>query len=198
LNGFKLVSLLTEKEHNYEKSNYENFHCLSLNALAEGNSVGKYLVLNLVGTGAMYKDYVTDIDGDGAADEAICFDVDLFNAKNQQLIATATDCLSNVTPVGTGLALVGTTTFNFPSGSLTVRGNTSVLPVVQTTVTPDSQNITHVTGASSTEDAVLHGSMKFANATGTARLSGMVDLSGFGGEVGDPIYFNCVFVIDLD
>jgi hypothetical protein len=171
---------------------------MSLNAVAGGNGAGKHLVLNLVGTGAMYKDYVADIDGDGAADEAICFDVDLFNAKNQQLIGSATDCLSNVTPVGTGLALVGTTTFNLPSGSLTVRGNTSVQPVLQTTVTPNGQSITHITGASGTGDAVIDGTLKFANATGTARLSGMVDMSGFGGNEGDPISFDCLFVIDLD
>ena len=171
---------------------------MSLNAMAGGNGAGKHLVLNLVGTGAMYEDYVEDIDGNGTPDAAICFDVDLFNANNQQLIGTATDCLSNVTPTGSGLALVGTTTFNLPSGSLTVRGNTSVQPVFQATVTPNGQNITHITGASGTGDAVIYGTMKFANATGTARLSGMVDLSGFTGVVGDPISFDCLFVIDLD
>ena len=175
---------------------------MSLNAVAGGNGAGKHLVLNLVGTGAMYKDYVADINGDGTADEAICFDVDVFNANNQQLIGSATDCLSNIMPAGNGVELVGTTTFNLPSGSLTVRGNTSVLPVTQPTVTPNGtpngQNITHITGASGMGDAVISGSMKFANATGTARLSGMVDLTGFFGVVGDPISFDCLFVIDLD
>lgn len=171
---------------------------LSFHAMAEGNSAGKHFVLNLTGTGYMYES-VEDLDGDGVADDpAICFDVDLINAKNQQRIGTATDCLSNVTPTGTGLALVGTTYFHLHEGDLVVRGNTSVQPVFQSTVTPAGQNITHITGAAGTGNAVVDGTARFAGATGTARLSGMVDLSGFGGNVGDPIFFDCLFVIDLN
>jgi hypothetical protein len=174
---------------------------MSLNAMAGNIGAGKHLVLNLVGTDVAYAGFVAGINENDPALAALCFDVDLFNAKNQQLIGTATDCLSEITAVGAGVALIGTTTFNLPSGSLTVRGNTSVLPVTQPTVTPNGtpngQNITHITGASGMGDAVISGSMKFANATGTARLSGMVDLSSFDG-VGTPISFDCLFVIDLD
>ena len=171
---------------------------LSFNALAGDKGAGKHYVLNLVGTGNMYESFVKDIDGDGIDDPAICFDVDLINAKNQQLIGTATDCLSNVTPTGTGLALVGTTFFHMPQGDLVVRGNTSVQPVFHPTVTPAGQTMTHITGAAGTGNAVIDGTDRFAGATGTARLSGMVDLSGFGGNVGDPISFDCLFVVDLD
>jgi hypothetical protein len=174
---------------------------MSLNAMAGNIGAGKHLVLNLVGTDVAYAGFVAGINENDPALAALCFDVDLFNAKNQQLIGTATDCLSEITVEGAGVALIGTTTFNLPSGSLTVRGNTSVLPVTQPTVTPNGtpngQNITHITGASGMGDAVISGSMKFANATGTARLSGMVDLSSFAGE-GTPISFDCLFVIDLD
>ena len=170
---------------------------LSFNAMAKNKGGGKHYVFNLIGTGAMYEGVVADIDGDGIDDTAWCFDVDLINAKNQQLIGTGTDCLSNVTPMGTGLALVGTTTFHLPQGDLVVRGNTTVQPVFHLTVTPSGQNITHITGASGTGDAVIDGTGLFAGAAATARLSGMVDLSEFAGNVGDPITFDCLFVVDL-
>jgi len=174
---------------------------LSFNAMAKNNGGGKHYVFNLIGTGAMYEAEVADIDGDGVDDPAICFDVDLINAKNQQLIGTATDCLSDVTPtetvIGTALELVGTTTFHLPQGDLVVRGNTTVQPVLHPIMTPSGQNITHITGASGTEDAVINGTGRFAGAAATARLSGMVDLSGFGGNVGEPITFDCLFVVDL-
>ncbi|MBY5992342.1 hypothetical protein [Ferrimonas balearica] len=158
---------------------------------------GKHFVLNLVGAGGMYESTVPDIDGDGVDDPAICFDIELINGKNRQLIGTATDCLSNVTPTGTGVALVGTTYFHLPQGMLVTRGNTSVQPVLHPTMTPSGQLVTHVTGASGTGNGVLMGTGRFAGASGTVRLSGMVDMSMFGGGPGDPIGFDCLFVIDL-
>lgn len=172
---------------------------MSFNASAEGNGGGKHYVLNLIGTGYMYESYVEDIDGDGVADPASCFDVDLINAKNQQYIGTATDCLSDITAIdeaGTILALVGTTTFRMPQGELVVRGMTTVQPVHQLTVTSDGQEMTHITGAAGSGDAVVNGTGRFAGAAGTARLSGMVNLSAFNG-VNTPIIFNCLFVVDL-
>ena len=117
--------------------------------------------------------------------------------KNQRTVGTATDCLSNVTPIGTGVALVGTTYFNFPQGELVVRGKTTVQPVLHPTVSASGQSMTHITGAASPDNAVISGTRRFAGAEGTVRLSGMVDMSGFGGNVGDPISFDCLFVIDL-
>ncbi|MFT4940322.1 MAG: hypothetical protein ACI88A_003374 [Paraglaciecola sp.] len=171
---------------------------VSLSAFAASNGGGKISAFNLVGAGAMYEGLVPDIDGDGVEDAAICFDVDLFNIKNGQLVGTATDCLSNINPVGTGLALVGTTYFHLPQGTLVTRGNTTVQPVTQNTVTPTGQVITHITGASGTGNSILYGDGKFAGSTGTLRLSGMVDLSNFTGTVGDPIAFDCLFVINVD
>ena len=169
--------------------------CVPLSANAGG---GKHLVLNLVGTGFMYEDTVPDIDGDGIDESAICFDVELSNQKNNQVVGTATDCLSDLTPTGTGIALVGTSYFHLPQGTLITRGLTSVQPVLQPTVTTWGQNITHITGASGTGNAIIGGTKRFAGATGTVRLSGMVDLSEFAGNVGDPMTFDCLFVIDLD
>lgn len=169
--------------------------CLPLSATAGG---GKHFVYNLLGTGYMYNDTVPDIDGDGFDDPAICFDVDLLNQQNNEVVGTATDCLSDITAIGTGLALIGTTYFHLPQGSLVARGKTTVQPVLQPTETTWGHNITHITGASGTGNAVLHGTKRFAGASGTVRLSGMVDLEFFGGTVGDPITFDCLFVIDLD
>jgi hypothetical protein len=168
-----------------------------LNAYAKDQGAGNHYVLNLVGTGAMYQDIVPDIDGDGLDDPAICFDVDLVNMNNRQTVGTATDCLSNLTPTGTGVALVGTTYFNLPQGQLVVRGKTTVQPVLQPTVTPAGHTMTHITGAASADNSVIAGTRRFAGAEGTVRLSGMVDMSGFGGNVGDPIFFDCLFVVDL-
>ena len=173
------------------------FLSLSFNAQAEGNGGGKHYVLNLIGTGLMYPGVVADIDGDGIDDPAMCFDVDLINAKNQRLIGTATDCLSKMSPAGLGLVLVGTTFFHLPEGDLVVRGNTSVQQAHPDTETPAGQKMTHVTGAAGPGNAVIDGTGRFAGAAGTARLSGMVNLATFNAAEGDPISFDCLFVIDL-
>lgn len=167
----------------------------SVNAFASG--AGNNFVLNLIGTGPMYEDYVPDIDGDGADDPAICFDVDLVDMQKGQTVGTATDCLSDVTPTGTGLALVGTTYFNFPQGELVVRGKTTVQPALHPTVSVSGQVMTHITGAASPDNAVISGTRQFAGAEGTVRLSGMVDMSAFDGNAGDPISFDCLFFVDL-
>ena len=170
--------------------------CPAAFAKAEGG--GKHFVFNLVGTGHQYERTVPDIDGDGFDDPAICFDVSLVNMKNQQLVGSATDCLSQIEVGDTGIALVGTTYFHLSNGSLITRGRTTVAPVLHETITPAGQVMTHVTGASSDDYAILGGDGRFGNANGTARLSGMVDLSGFGGVEGDPITFDCLFVIDIE
>ena len=178
------------------------FICLGLPFTALANDVGggKRLILNLVGAGPMYETMVPDIDGDYEDDPAICFDVDVgvVNGKNRQVIGTATDCLSNITPAGTGLALVGTTFFHLPKGTLITRGRTTVQPVLQPTETTAGNMITHATAAAATGNSIIDGTGRFAGVTGTVRLGGLVDLSNFAGEVGDPIFFDCLFIVDLD
>jgi hypothetical protein len=171
---------------------------MSFNVIAKSQGGGQHFVFNLVGSGDMYESYVPDIDGDGYEDLAIFFDTKLVNMKNRQIIGTATDCLSNVTPTGTGLALVGTSYFYMKNGTLITRGNTTVQPVLQPTVTPSGQNVTHITGASGDGNAIIGGTGRFANRTGTVRLSGMVDMTDFTGLVGEHIAFDCLFIIDLD
>lgn len=173
--------------------------CFSFSSNAEGKAGGKILVLNLVGSGDMYPDKVPDIDGDEEDDDAICFDVDLVNATNGQVIGTATDCLSEVSDgANGGVALVGTSFFYMHQGMLITRGKTTVQPTNHDIVTPSGQMITHITGAAGSDNAILDGTGRFAGRTGTVRLSGMVDMSNFAGNEGDPIAFDCLFVITLD
>ena len=174
---------------------------MTVNVFAGNQGGGKRLVLNLIGTGSMYEGTVADIDGEGDDLDAICFDVDVVNVKNGQVIGSGTDCLSNITSVGVegGLALVGTTFFHLRQGTLIVRGATTVQPVTHDpTMTSSGHLVTHITGAASPENSILEGTKRFSDKTGTTRLSGMVDMSNFDGEVGSPIFFDCVFVIDLD
>jgi hypothetical protein len=86
----------------------------------------------LVGTGEAFSSTVPDIDGDGdgVADEATCFTIDLIDLDSNEIIGDATDCLSNITPDGDGLRVIGTTTFNFPQGQLVTRGETTAQPLL--------------------------------------------------------------------
>ena len=173
---------------------------LSLTAHAgnQNDNSGKHLVLNLTGSGDMYESTVPDIDGDGVDDHAMCFDVQVVDAENNQILGKGTDCLSMATPTGTGVALVGTSYFHLPGGSLITRGKTSVQPVLHPTVTPRGLTVTHITGAASDKNSVIGGTGRFANTSGKVRLSGMVSMADFAGNVGDPIVFDCLFVVDLD
>lgn len=162
------------------------------------DDAGKHLVLNLVGTGAMYQNLVPDVNGDGADDLAMCFNLDLVDRRTNQIIGKGTDCLAMVTPTGTGVAAVGTTYFHLPGGTLITRGKTTAQPVLHPTVTPRGLTVTHITGASSNHNSVIGGTGRFAGASGIVRLSGMVSMANFTGNIGDPISFDCIFVVDLN
>ena len=166
-------------------------------AIAGQGSDGRY-ELNLRGSGDMYMDVVPDIDGDFIDDPAICFDTDLVDLKTNRVVGMATDCLSDVTPFGDGLKLIGTTYFHLPQGTLITRGNTTVQPVGHETTSVTGQTFTHITGAAGSGNAIIGGDGRFAGVSGTSRLSGMVSMENFAGNVGDPIVFDCLFVIDLD
>ncbi|MDH3890733.1 MAG: hypothetical protein OEV49_06580 [candidate division Zixibacteria bacterium] len=151
---------------------------------------GKATVLRLFGTGEAYGGTVPDIDGDGAVDSATCFDVDLYDGTGKK-IGTATDCLSMITPVGDGLALIGTTIFHLPNGTFVSRGNTSVQPITVSVATP----ATHVTGAIPIDgsNGVLSGTGAYEGFTAQVRLSGAVDMSKLDSD--GLITFDCLFAI---
>lgn len=171
---------------------------LSPKLLAGGQGGGNHFVFNLIGEGLQYSSMVPDLESGGEM-PASCFDVDLVNMQNQQVIGTASDCLSEISVAESGTVfLTGTTYFHLPEGTLITQGKTTVAAVEQITVTPGAGPITHITGASGTDNAIIGGTRRFANSTGTARLSGMVNLAEFAGVDGDRIIFDCLFVIDLD
>lgn len=169
---------------------------LSLVATSTVNAagIGNNIVVRLAGTAQAY-------DGNGLFEEfgltpidALCFDVDLIDAKTGNVIGAASDCLSGITPSITddGTMLTGTTFFFFPGGTLISQGLTTVQPVLH-----GSSDYTHITGAvpSPTDDGVIYGDGKFKNAAGPVRLSGAVNLSMLNSD--GKITFNCVFVIDI-
>ena len=151
---------------------------------------GRGTILHLVGTGVAYPGTVMDIDGDGEEDDALCFDIDLLDASGR-IIGTATDCLSEINPVGDGMALVGTTIFNLPNGTFIARGYTTVQPLTTTEPSP----ATHTTGAVPMPGAngVIHGTGAYRNFQAEVRLAGAVNLSRLDSD--GEITFDCLFSV---
>jgi len=156
--------------------------------------IGNNIAVRLVGTATAYpgndlfNQYgLTPLD-------ALCFDVDLVDAKTGNAIGTASDCLSGIAPSVTdnGVMLTGTTFFFFPGGTLVSQGLTTVQPVLH-----GSPDFTHITGAvpSPSDEGVIYGDGKFKNASGPVRLSGAVNLSMLDSD--GQITFDCVFIIDI-
>lgn len=154
---------------------------------AENQADEQHHVLNLVGTSSMYKMQVPGLD-----EEAMCFDVDLYNARNKY-VGSATDCLSDVQPKANGLTILGTTFFYLPQGTIVTRGKISIQPVLEETTLASGQQATHLTGASSEGNTIIEGTGIYADTTGNIRLSGLVDMSHFEMNEGDVISFNCLF-----
>ena len=150
---------------------------------------GRGATLRLKGVGHAYDGMVPDIDGDGVDDPALCFDVDLYDSAGMK-IGTATDCLSDITDVGGGLALVGTTIFNLPNGTFVTRGNTTVQPLTTGVASP----ATHITGAIPEDgsNGVLHGTRAFEGFEAQVRLSGAVNMADLGDGI---IVFDCLFMV---
>ncbi len=168
---------------------------IALSPSAEAKQGGKVLTLNVKGTGVAYTDTIPAIDGTGTS-EATCFDVELYDLNNGFQIGTATDCLADIIDVhgdGDSMMLVGTTYFNFTGGGqIVTRGKTTVRQILH-----GENNFTHITGAEpSGGNDILSGSKQFKKAEGSARLSGLVNLSKLGSD--GEITFDCVFVINLD
>jgi hypothetical protein len=151
---------------------------------------GRGTVLRLTGTNVAYPGMVMDIDGDELEDDALCFDVNLLDASGR-IIGTATDCLSEITPVEGGLALVGTTTFNLPNGTFIARGYTTVQPLTTTMPSP----ATHTTGAVPMPgtNGVIHGTGAYENFQAEVRLSGAVNMSRLDSH--GEITFDCLFSV---
>lgn len=150
------------------------------------------IVVALRGTSTGVTEVLTDLPD---SLDALCFpDLQMVEVKSGRVIGTARDCLSNINTVGDGMAITGTTFFNFhEGGSLVSRGETSVQPT-----TVGSPDFTHITGAIPTagSNQVLAGTEQYQNASGTVRLSGAVNLSLL--ESDGQITFDCIFEINLN
>ena len=166
---------------------------LASNALYAAG-IGNNIVVRLAGTATAYPGNDLFNEFGLTPLDALCFDVDLIDAKTGNVIGAASDCLSGITPSVTdnGTMLTGTTFFFFPGGTLISQGLTTVQPVLH-----GSLDSTHITGAIPTPsgDGVIYGDGKFKNASGPVRLSGAVNLSMLNSD--GQITFDCVFVIDI-
>ena len=160
-----------------------------------GGSPVASLVIGLRGTATGVPSTVPDIDGDGVDDEALCFSgLEMVEMASGTVIGTATDCLSDVTDVGEGMSVIGTTTFEFAGGTLVTRAPTSVRPT-----TIGSPGRTHITGSipGADENTVLSGTGDFEGASGRTRLSGAVTMNPLDDDQME-ITFDCLFVLSLD
>ena len=160
---------------------------------ANAAGIGNNIVVVLAGTGEAHPGDEQFAQFGLPPLGATCFDMDLFDAKTGNVIGRGSDCLSGITPSDSdnGLMMTATTFFYFPGGTLVSRGLVTVQPVLH-----GSPEFTHMTSAvpSPSDNNVIYGDGKFKKAAGSVRLSGAVNLSGFGDGV---IFFDCVFVIDI-
>ena len=157
---------------------------------AQAQNVPSNITVKIVGHSEAFERKVP-----GLRDKAICFKVDMVDVVTGLKIGNAIDCLSEITPQDSGgVTVLGTTFFKFKEGQIVSRGRITIKPVeVQTNA--DGINVTHITGSSTAFDNVIKSDGLYKDATGNVRLSGMVDMSGFTGSVGDKIGFNCIFTI---
>lgn len=163
----------------------------------------EHLVLKLDGTGFMYPMEVPGMEEGDDPMPGMCFDLDVIDLKSNKIIGTGTDCMSNVEMDENGnVALIGTTFFYLPGGKLITRGAITVQPVPEdfSLVSADGHPYSHITGSSSTseQNSIISGTGKYENSAGRVRLSGMVDMTEFTMNEGDPLTFSCLFVLDLN
>lgn len=163
---------------------------LILGTTASAAGLGNNIAVRLVGTDDVFDGDALFADFGLAPEGALCYDLDLVDVKSGNVIGSAADCLTDISGVGDGVALTGTTFFFFPGGTVVTRGLTTVQPK-----THGSADFTHITGAipQPTDNNVIYGDGKFKNASGPVRLSGAVNLSNFPAEA----TFDCIFVLDV-
>ena len=160
-----------------------------VSAPAPAPGIGPNLVVKLAGTGVA-ETRLIEVPGDGLV-EATCFDLELIDVASGRVIGTGSDCLFDIQPAGAGLSLVDATFFHFRSGTIVARSEVAAQPTSM-----PMPGVSHLVGALSDEPNVVGGTGAFRNATGSVRLSGMVDMSRLMTE--GEMDFNCLFVIDLD
>ena len=129
-----------------------------------------------------------------------CFELPMVDPSTGVSVGLGIDCLDVVegTPPG-ALGVEAYTFFILPGGTFVTHGFTSASPFTPTYGDGD-ELFSHVTGSIPGPvggDSIVAGDRAFADVTGTARISGAVDLLGLHGSP-DDIYFDCLFVVDLE
>ena len=154
------------------------------------DSMTERFVLQMKGTAAAEM-RANPLDPD---QELPCFDVPLVDLTTGDVMGLGTDCLSVAGPDECGgLQVTATTVFQFnDANSLFVTGETSVQPI-----TFGSPDVTHVTGAipGTNEENVEGGTGVYADATGSVRLSGAVNMANM--ESKGEETFDCLWVTDI-
>jgi hypothetical protein len=145
------------------------------------------------GSGEGMVNNVPNVDGD-----VVCHDVEMVNLRNNELIGISTDCFSDAEPdSGGGAGFIGTTFLNFPDGTIIAQGKFTAQPVLRETTTIDGVPITAITGAGREGNSFIGGWGKFESSSGNVRVSGMINGEGYAFMPGDPLYFDCIFEIQL-
>jgi hypothetical protein len=129
----------------------------------------------------------------GENDFAGCFATSMVDLQTQLVLGTGIDCL-RVTSVEGGAQLQALSIFVFPEGSLVTLGLTSVRPFIEG-VGDAGGALTHMTGYGPADElGVIGGTGAFSDATGSARVSGAVNL----GDFPNSMFFDCLWVLEID
>jgi len=171
-------------------------------SIAHAAGTGSNIGVRLIGTDTAYpSDDIFDAFG-VQGPSSYCWDFVLEDITTGNVIGEVTDCGAIVGVIGgtlgvddieeLGFEVIGTTFFHLPGGTVGTQVLTTVQPV-----THGSFDHTHITGAIPQPDDnnVIYGDGRFANAEGTARLSGAGNFSQFL-DTGE-LSADCVFVLDL-
>lgn len=131
-------------------------------------------------------------------EDVVCQDVDMVNMQSNEVIATSSDCFSDIEPdSGGGAGFIGTSFLNFPDGTIITQGKFTAQPVLHETTTIAGVPITAITGAASEGNTFIGGTGRYENSTGNARVSGLINGEGYAFMPGDTMYFDCIFEIQL-
>ena len=113
---------------------------------------------------------------------------------DNNVIGTATRCLTDVSTIDSGMVLTTTTLFRLSQGMIVSRQRTTVQPI-----TDGSTEMTHITGAlpaPSTMNVLAEaGTGAFAGVSGSTRLAGAMNLSNFKDK--NEIAFDDIAIIRL-
>ncbi len=158
------------------------------------------ILVKLLGWSTAY----TPGSGDGmienvpnVGEDVVCQDVDMVDLQTNKVIATSSDCFSDIEPdSGGGAGFVGTF-LNFPDGTIITQGKFTAQPVLQETTTIAGVPITAITGAASEGNTFIGGTGKYENSTGNTRISGLINGKDYAFMPGDTMYFDCIFAIQL-